>query len=105
MILLTALATSVFTQQPEQQELSNIYIHSSQIVFLNNAIFANFQEELIPVRAIYADAYGLIASIDWSRVRWICPRCGYNNDGDATTCQKALRTGGTCGERRPSPRQ
>jgi hypothetical protein len=94
-----------YGQTVQETEMEKVYVTASQLAITNQKIFAFLEGQWIPVNGIHSDALGVYIKpcIDYARIRWIC-ECGYNNDGEAATCQKDLRTGGKCGKPRPSHR-
>jgi hypothetical protein len=96
-------AEPVIEREVEQQK---VYIEPAQLLFADREMFAFVAGEWVSVDTIQSDANGIFIKpcIDYSFVRWICPACGYNNDGEARTCQRDLRTGGKCGYPRPNPK-
>jgi hypothetical protein len=100
MLPMVSHGQSMMAQEVASQK---VYVDSSQLFIADREMFACVAGEWIPVNAIHADANGIYIKpcIDYSFIRWMCPTCGYNNDGQAQTCQRDLRTGGKCGYPRP----
>lgn len=87
MILPTISYSHERAEEPEK-----IYLRPSQVAIVDQGIFALVKDQWEPVTAVHADAFGLyvLGVANYPYTRWICRanRCGYNNDGNDTTCKR-----------------
>ncbi|MES2273361.1 MAG: hypothetical protein V4487_04145 [Chlamydiota bacterium] len=91
-------------QSVDKSEPQKVYIKPAQLLFEDREIFVYVEEQWVLVNAVHSDALGLfvtplIANYPWTR--WLCPECGYNNNGADKTCQKE-DYGKKCGFPRPN---
>ncbi|MES2272913.1 MAG: hypothetical protein V4487_01830 [Chlamydiota bacterium] len=64
-----------------------IYIDPLDVAIVGKEIMICLNNEWIPSSAVRSDARGLY--LEWSDyLRWLCPRCRWNNDPQNDFCEK-----------------
>ena len=96
------LSTDPRNQLEEECAPRKYYVQASQLAFVNQEIFAQVENDWIPVNGVHSDTHGIyVLSNHPYHTRWRCGYCGYNNNSWDTTCQNELPNGKKCGNARP----
>jgi len=92
-LFLTASLSSLLGDE-SKRDCEKFYVDSRDVAIENDQIYVRLDQVWVPALSISTDATGIYASVDPWHIRWICPRCTYNNSGEDSNCYK-------CGLARP----